>query len=112
MRDYSNYIVYVPAVQYGFAAGVKNVSTGVETISVFPNPATTTTQLSFPADFAPSTVTLTVRTMTGSVVLSKSNQMLDSNRRLTLDVSMLIPGNYLIVGQAAGKTFTSKLLKQ
>lgn len=93
------------------SVGVKDlfVPKDKETLTVYPNPATTS--VTFTYDFKEySTTSVRVVDMTGRTVLNKKlGRFAPGAQKLSLDVSTLPAGNYSVVLETETKVATSKL---
>ena len=93
-----------------YAAGIPGIKTeGIQSIKLFPNPATDIVRLSL-SDNPPSEYSLTVFDMNGKQVLSNHSKFTEN--KMQLDISSIPEGMYMVEIMSDEQVFRTKLVKE
>jgi hypothetical protein len=91
-------------------AGAVNDYTGIEVMTLYPNPAVDDVNLRIVSK-AEGLFTVHIFDQRGNMHLSKSEQIKSGNNQFNLDISNLSPGIYLVqVAESASGSLTSRKL--
>jgi len=90
--------------------GIEDLSPNNMKVSISPNPATEQINITLAANLT-NTVSISISDIIGNVLIQKDIQPYELNGSLSLDISVLVAGNYFLTVVSADKLFRSKFVK-